>query len=782
MELIVHTRQERNELDDLYGLFFEDINHAADGGLYAELVQNRSFEFCSVDNADYHGLTAWEKIEDSGEIALTVRRGDAVSSQNPHYLELNVTEPGEVGIQNLGFNSGIPLRKGAAYYLTFYARTHDASATGITASLRKGDGKVYQEATFRLTDVWEKYETVFTAMEDDWAGRLAMTVEGIGRVDLDFVSLFPADTYKGRKNGLRRDLAEALEAMHPKFLRFPGGCLTHDGSLRAEDRNAMYRWKNSIGQVEHRPARKNNWGYNQTLGLGFYEYFLLCEDIGAKPLPVLPAGYDPHHHWGAEGILLQEFIQDALDLIEFANGTPDTVWGRKRAEMGHPAPFHMEYLGIGNEEVGEGFFTRYPRFYQAIKEVYPEIKVVGTSGPFSAGPEYERGWRSAREDGAELVDEHYYQSPAWFIANQHRYDSFPAENPKVFLGEYAAKGNTWFDALAEASYMVGLERNAHAVKLACYAPLFCNKDYANWQPDMIWFDNHQLMRTPNYYVQQMFMVNQGDVSLVQELHGAGAAVKLYPFPDSLSGELMLSSEGSQVEFSDIVITDSDTGKRQTFPKPILCQGSEMCRITQVPLTNYTISLKATLLAGQNCGRVWFAHRDDGDGFFWMLGTWGNGSSLLIERSLGTDAALSYRERYMEQGKTYRLEIRVTGRKVQTFVNGETEAEVEAISPMAEQVYAVSSRDRHSGDTILKLVNVLPKRQVITVTLDGMTSAEGTACVLGGYDREARNTLGQPEKIVPGEERVSFDTGTFQWELAPESVCVLRLREKKRHSR
>lgn len=608
MILTVHTKHETEKLGDLYGLFFEDINHAADGGLYAELVQNRSFEFCGVDNAAYHGLTAWEKIENNGRAALTIQEGGTVSERNPHYLEMDVVEPGwDVGVWNLGFNGGIPLKKGADYRFSCYARSRDAGVTHIKVSLRSADGTIYQEKTLPVESRWTKYEEDFTAPTDDWTGRLAITVTGKGRVHLDFVSLFPADTYKGRRNGLRRDLAEALEAMRPKFLRFPGGCLVHDGSLCAEDRDSQYRWKNTIGPLEDRPARRNNWGYNQTLGLGYYEYFLLCEDLGAKPLPVLPGGYNPHSGQAAEGEALEEFIQDALDLIEFAKGAPDTPWGAKRAEMGHPEPFGLEYLAIGNEEVGQAFFDRYPLFYNAIKAKHPEIRVIGSSGPFAGGPEYDRGWRSARQDGAELVDEHYYQSPEWFIANHHRYDDFP-EGPKVFVGEYASKGNTWFNALAEATYMIGLERNARAVGLACYAPLFCNLDYVNWQPDMIWFDNHQIMRTPNYYVQKLFMEHQGDALLAQEWKATGAPVKLYPFPDSLTGEIILSGHESTVEFFDLSVTNLDTGEIREW-EPVRC-GSEEQPLGRIPWKNYALRLKAKEVDGWKGFRIWFACQDE----------------------------------------------------------------------------------------------------------------------------------------------------------------------------
>lgn len=771
MKLTVYTQKETAETGDLYGLFFEDISQAADGGLYAELVQNRSFEFSPVDNPHYHGLTAWEKVEDGGSVELTIREGGTVSGKNPHYLEMDLAGPGEAGVQNLGFNSGIPLRKGGKYEFSCYARGRDI--TEIEVSLRGADGAVYQAKRLPLTGRWEKCEAVLAAPAEDWTGRLVITAAGRGRIDLDLVSLFPQDTYKGHRNGLRRDLAEALAAMRPKFLRFPGGCLVHDGALDPDARNSQYRWKNSIGPIEHRPARRNNWGYNQTLGLGFYEYFIFCEDIGAKPLPVLPGGYNPHNGEAAEGEALDAFVQDALDLIEFANGDTDTEWGAKRAEMGHPEPFGLEYLAIGNEEVGQAFYDRYPLFYRAIKARYPEIRVIGTSGPFCAGPEYERGWRSAREDGADLVDEHYYQSPEWFVAHHHRYDGFP-EGPKVFLGEYAAKGNAWRNALAEASFMTGLERNARSVGLACYAPLLCNGDYCNWRPNMIWFDNHRVMRTPNYYVQKLFMEHQGSVLLEQEITGADAAVKWLDAPDDLTGGFALSGYESTVEYTNISITNLDTGEKQNIPASILCQGNEERSVASISWPNYSLSLKARELDGWKGFQLWFARRDRNSMCLWQLGGWNNGDSQLVEIVNGQNSTLTQRERHVEKGRVYHLELQVRGRRLTAFVDGEKELETEALPPLAEPLYAVSGRDRAGGDVIVKLVNILPDACPVTVCLEGMDAAEGTAFWMSGYGLEAENVLGEPEQVVPREERVSFSTGHFDWLMQPESLCILRL--------
>ena len=308
-------------------------------------------------------------------------------------------------------------------------------------------------------------------------------------LDVDMVSLFPEETFRGRKNGLRKDIAELLEEMHPKFMRFPGVCLMHIGSLDPKDRSSIYRWKNTVGLVEKRPSRRNSWNYNQSMGLGYYEYFQFCEDIGAEPLPVIAAGYDPHFLRAVPMEQIQEWIDEALDLIEFANGGTETAWGALRAEMGHPEIFGLKYLGIGNEEIGEEYYERYEVMQKAIKEQHPEIQVIASAGPWCSGSEFTKGWNMARDTESGFVEEHYYQCPEWFLANMDHYENYPAEGPKAFLGEYASRGDTWKNALVEAAYMINMEK-APGVGLACYAPMLSNVDYENWHPDLIYFNSH----------------------------------------------------------------------------------------------------------------------------------------------------------------------------------------------------------------------------------------------------------------------------------------------------
>ena len=563
MNKITVTTNKKASMSDFYGIFFEDINHAADGGLYGEMIRNRAFEFSPMDNPSYQALTAWKRIEEGGaSVSSFVSNKSPFSKRNPNYLILEINKAGtRAGIKNLGYNSGIAVKENESYNFSCYAKSDKPCE--ITVSIDNAYGEVITEKSLNITsNEWTEYSFTLTSPVDDFSAVLAVTSKQECKFCLDFVSLFPVKTYKNRKNGMRNDIAEMLADLKPKFMRFPGGCLIHDGTLNSDDRNSMYRWKNTIGAVTDRPSRRNNWRYNQSLGLGYFEYFQFCEDIGAKPLPVLPAGYNPHMEQAVPLDEMQEWIDDALDLIEFANGTADTKWGKIRCDMGHAEPFNLEYLAVGNEEVGQGFWDRYDLFHKAIKEKYPQIKIINSAGPFPQGGEFERGWNNAKKNGSDLVDEHYYTSPEWMLANCHRYDNMPSDGPKVFLGEYASWGNTYYNALIEAAYMTGLENNAHAIGLVCYAPLLCNVDYINWQPDMIWFDNHRVYGSANYYVQKMFMNCTGNNLLDVKQDGFDKPITLGN--DKISGNIEIEADRCSAEFYDIKITDITTGNVKTY--------------------------------------------------------------------------------------------------------------------------------------------------------------------------------------------------------------------------
>lgn len=776
MRITIETNKKVDMLGDLYGIFFEDLNHAADGGLYAEMVENRAFEYDRIDNAAYDHLTGWDVIGTKEEIGVSVVTGNPVNEKNPHYFAMDIHMPGKgAGICNAGFHQGMYLKKGAEYLFSCWAKREQDLSEPLCISLRDSAGRMFAQQEFLLTPEWKKYEFVLSAREETEQGRLVIMPQGRGKVYMDFISLFPQDTYKGRKGGVRRDLGELLEKLHPKFMRFPGGCLTHDGALDPDARDAQYRWKNTVGKIEGRPARRNNWGYNQTLGLGFFELFQLCEDIGAKPLPVISPGYDPHHHREAPISHMDYFIQEALDLIEFANGPADSRWGGLRVQMGHPKPFGLEYLGIGNEEVGEAFYERYRIVAQAVRERYPEIKLIGTGGPFAAGSEYERGWRHAREGLTDLVDEHYYQAPEWFVANHHRYDAFEAQAPYVFLGEYASKGNTWYNALCESSFMIGLEKNAKSVKLACYAPLLCSAGHVNWRPDMIWFNGRQSFGTANYYVQKLFMENQGDYTLK-------LTMKDFPEPecrtensDRIIGNISLGCYHSVVEYRDIVIKNEETGEVFHFDDCRVGEDEKQVSLQFADSLNYTLELKAVEKRGLNGFRIYFGEKDERDRFCWTIGGWQNQDTIVTEVVNGADSDLSQCLMTVERNREYTLRLEVTGREIRTYIDGRPYHKIESGPVIVEPLYAVASVDCERN-ILIKAANLTMQSRKTEVVLEGISDKKHqlTAFVMAGWDRQEENSFEQPDKISPVIKEAEFEGSTLIWEFPAESFTVLRI--------
>lgn len=515
----------------MYGIFFEDINYAADGGLYGELVKNRSFEFPDA-------LMGWKAF---GKFEV---KNDGPFERCPHYVVLNYSGHNDTatGLQNEGY-FGIGIEKDEEYRFTVWAKTVSGDANVEVSLVDESTMEEHQEfATAELKvsgNEWKKYELILKSPKTVQKANLRLLLKGKNGVALEHVSLFPKHTFKDRENGMRRDLAQALYDLHPGVFRFPGGCIVEGSSL-----DQRYQWKNSIGPVENRPLNGNRWlstfnyrlfpDYYQSYGLGFYEYFLLSEDIGAEPLPVLNVGMacqfqnqnDPSAHVAVKD--LQPYIQDCLDLIEFANGDVNTTWGKKRAEMGHPAPFNLKFLAVGNEQWDDLYYKRLRPFVKAIKAKYPNIKLVGTSGPDSEGEMFEKGWKAMKELKADLVDEHFYRDEHWFLSHGLRYEGYDRKGPKVFAGEYAChgKGKKWnhFEtSLYEAAFMTDLERNADVVDMATYAPLFAHVDGWQWRPDMIWYDNTRMFKSVSYYVQQMYACNKGTNVLPLTMNGKSVA-------------------------------------------------------------------------------------------------------------------------------------------------------------------------------------------------------------------------------------------------------------------
>ena len=792
-KIAVRPDRVTGQLGDLYGIFFEDLNHAADGGLYAEMVQNRSFEFCAVDNPSYHPLMAWEKIEKKySRMQWWIQDSHPYSRRNPHYLVCEIFETGMgAGVRNTGFTPGMYLQKGEKYRFSCLAATDGRGELPLRIVLENDEGRNLGQADIVVSNgtVWNHYEAAITAQETTTAGNLSIYIEAVGRLYLDMVSLFPQKTFMQQRNGLRADIATLLADLKPRFMRFPGGCLVHDGSINAEDRDSLYRWKNTIGVLEERPARRNNWGYNQTLGLGYYEYFCFCEEIGAKPLPVLPAGYDPHHQRKVPFDQLDEWIQEALDLISFANDDASAQWGRIRCELGHPEPFGLEYIGIGNEEVGEGFFERYPYFHKAIKEKYPDIQIIASSGPFAAGGEYEKGWNCARRNHADLVDEHYYMAPEWFLANHHRYDSFDEKDPRVFLGEYASWGNTWYNALIEASYMTGMERNSEKVGLACYAPLLCNVNYINWKPDMIWFDNHQAYGTANYYVQKLFINHQGDDRIELEMTGIDDSVTLQDDPKGGFG--LRTEPDTVVRYSQIMIEDIQNGtiwkdsevyfvgdnvEQYISADPDARVVTEDILLHTVESDHYIITVKGEMLYGRRGFMLQYGNRDEKNRYQWEIGGWQNMDSALTQDIAGRNSCLTQSSFTVAADREYELKLEIEGRHLRAYIDGELIHEIHHAPVKIEPLYTAASIDRQSGDVIVKLVNV-QKRPIDTVLhMEGIEQAKGTAYIMSGFALKDENSFAEPLKVSPREEEIQLTQGCCSCHIDGESVQVLRFQK------
>ena len=530
--LDINTKKAGAKIQDtMYGLFFEDINYAADGGLYGELVKNRSFEFPQ-------SFMGWQVF---GDVKL---KDDGPFERCPHYVVLGAPNHKErrTGIQNEGY-FGIGVVKGEDYRFSVWAKAPKGKATirvQLIDQYSMGEHQEFVEQTLDVTSAeWKKYEIVLKSPETQKKANLRIFLKGENPVCLEHVSLFPVNTFKNRKNGLRRDVAQALADVKPGLLRFPGGCI-----VEGTDLETRYQWKNTIGPVENRPLNQNRWehtfdyryypDYYQSYGLGFFEFFQFSEDIGAEPLPVLNVGMAcQFQNWDKECAhvpmdQLDPYIQDCLDLIEFANGDVNTKWGKKRAEMGHPEPFNMKYIGVGNEQWDTLYYKRLTPFVKAIRAKYPNIKIVGTSGPDSEGKMFELGWQDMKKQKADLVDEHFYRPESWFLNSGLRYENYDRKGPKVFAGEYAChgKGKKWnhYEAsILEAAFMTDMERNADVVYMTAYAPLLAHVDGWQWRPDLVWFDNTEMFKTVSYYVQQMYAKNKGTNVLKLTMDGKPVA-------------------------------------------------------------------------------------------------------------------------------------------------------------------------------------------------------------------------------------------------------------------
>lgn len=789
--IIVHADQAGIAVPaTLHGLFFEDINYAGDGGLYAELIQNRSFEHKD-------SLYAWSKVAaPTAKGSISVESDGPLNGNNTHFLRINVSEPGEgFGIENSGFD-GIALKQGDSYWFSIYARRRAGTSDTLQVDLRDEQGRSICATTITgIGTSWKKFEATLTSTATISNARLAVMVMQPGAVDVDMVSLFPQKTFKGRRNGLRADLAQALADEKPGFLRFPGGCI-----VEGKDFDNMYRWKDTIGDVAE---RKENWDiwldktspeYYQTYGLGFFEYFQLCEDIGAEPVPVINCGMCCQARQGPPVPMGQigPYVQDALDLIEFANGPASSEWGAKRAAMGHPEPFHLKTLAVGNEQWQQGYFDRYDLFYRAIKAKYPEIKIISSAGPLPDDSLWHFAWDKFRSGTpADVVDEHYYVPPRWLLEHGDRYASYDRTGPKIFVGEFAGhesnRHNDLRSALSEAAYMTSLWRNADVVAMASYAPLFAKAGHVQWRPDLIWFDNSRVALTPNYFAQAQFAGNRPDTVFPTEV----SAAQDHP---RASGMIGVGTWNTHSEYKDIRVTSADgrtlfasdfsnglagwktAGGDWKVVDGALREASDAENVRAVAgdpsWSNYNLTLRARKLGGDEGFLILFETPNIDSPVWWNLGGWKNTEHALQGEGMN--------EKHMpgkiETGRWYDVRIESRDAGVKAYLDGKLLQE-NTRKPVS-MLYAVAGRDQRTHEIVLQIVNPFGTPQDTQINLAGAHVADhARVTILADNDPDAENTLENPDRIMPRTTDLRGVSADFTYQAPAYSLTTMRIPER-----
>lgn len=770
----------------LYGLSLEDINYAADGGLYAELVQNRSFEYYPVEGTDKAGsrltpLFAWEKVErEGGAVDLQVASESPLNEKNTKYLKMSILREGVAGVRNTGFG-GMSLKEGAKYNFSTYARRAKDVDRPLQVALENADGTIIGAGSIpALGREWEKYELTLTASETTSNGRLALTTGGTGDVMLDMVSLFPQDTFKGRKNGLRKDLAQALVDLHPGFLRFPGGCLVHGTGIA----NA-YRWKDTVGDVAQRKPNWNLWGYHQTYGLGYFEYLQLCEDIGATPLPVVPVGVSCGFRRPFDFVPMEDlhiWVDDALDLIEFANGPVDSQWGKLRAEMGHPETFGLKYICLGNEEHDTPEVReRFPYFVEAIRNRYPEIKLIGFSG---AGPDDPLSDLMAKTN-VYSFDEHHYMHPDWYLNNTHRFDTFDRRAPKVFIGEYASEGNAQFNAVAEAAYLTGVERNADLVEMTAYAPLLAKIGRTQWnKANLIWFTNNTVVKTPNYYVQQLFSTNKGDFYLENTVEKTSRAAS----KKSYAGNVGIGTWRTRIEVSSATLNDKPldfSNWHSTQGDFAAADGGYTQRDRNIEAAisiapqratgeNDVYRVRVRKIDGDEGFLIVFGYENDSNYYWWNVGGWGNAEHAIEQRIGGQSQGRIIATRgNIESNRWYDLRVELSSGRIRCYLDDKL---IHDFRPDVPEVRVSSTLDKSTGDLIVKLVNPAEDSAAALLRLQGNVDVGSEAFVTTLAGSGSVTNSVSTEKIHPVKSTLPA-AKTMTLDLPPTSVQIMRVKVK-----
>ncbi len=757
----------------LFGIFFEDINLAADGGIYPELVRNRSFE-------DADTLQNWKFVSaDAGStasiITADVQARPPIPPLNPfNRKSLCIKAKGSFSLENDGY-WGMNVVKGSSYSLRLAARTSDGFAAPLKVRLVSAEGNELASGEVKaFDDSWQYHSVSLKASGSDPKAHLEISGDGSGTLYLDMVSLLPDQTWKN--HGLRVDLGEALDSLHPRFLRFPGGCW-----VEGDDFEHMNHWKNSIGSIDTRTPLWNIWGYNATNGLGYHEYLQLAEDLGAEPVFCINAGISHKEVVPLER--MGQWVQDALDAIEYANGPENSVWGSLRAKNGHPKPFNLKYLEIGNENGQTPYAERWVLFTKAIHAKYPDIKFIANE--WAGGHPH--------EPEPEIIDEHYYNNPEWFIWNSGKYDSYDRRGPEIFVGEYAVTENTGKGnlrgAIGEAAWMTGMERNSDVVMMGSYAPLFCNVNHRVWPINMINFDSHRWFGLPSYYVQKMFANNQGTVTLPVQVDGAPTIKAPYS-----SGRIGLGTWNNAAEFKDLTVVTPD-GRilfQSDFSKGIddwekigrgswsvhdgVLRQSAIARyvtafIGDTSWTDYTITLKARKLFGENGFQIYFHNQNDHERIRWDLGGYGN-SVHLLDMGIASNSM----QAGIEPGRWYDIKVEIRGNAVKGYLDGKLIQEVSDSRSNVKSLCASASRDEKSRDIILKVVNTASEPIETQVNLVGAErlSGRGEAVVLDSASPLDENTLEEPTKVSPKTEMLHLAGASLTRSFPGNSLTVIRL--------
>lgn len=744
----------------LWGIFFEDINHSTDGGIYPELVRNRSFE-------DNERPDSWRLVNaPDGQSEMTVDASKPLNPFNRRSLRLKFS--GTASLINEGY-WGMNVVKGASYTFKVAARASEGFRGPLTVQLQgKANAKLAAGEIAGLTGDWQYHTVTLTATDSDPGALLNISAMGTGTIWLDMVSLMPKETWKG--HGLRPDLCEMLAALKPSFVRFPGGCW-----VEGDDLAHMYRWKKTVGDVSEREPLWNIWQYWATHGLGFHEYLQLSEDLGAEPLFCINVGMS--HKEVVPLDRMGEWVQDALDAIEYANGPVDSVWGGLRAKNGHPAPFNLKYLEIGNENGGPAYAERWALFHKAIKAKHPEIQLVVNH------------WAGGypKQPPTDIVDEHYYSNPEFFMREATKYDGYDRNGPKIFVGEYAVTENAGLGnlrgAIGEAAFMTGLERNGDIVTMASYAPLFCNANHKRWPINLINFDSARAFGIPSYYVQKLFSEHRGDVVLpvAVDTPDAEAALK--------GGAIGVGTWRTQAEFKDFKVSRRDEmlfasdfadgmqgwkllgGGDWKAEGGVLRQTSEKENVRAIAgdrnWTDYTYSLKARKLGGAEGFLILFRVGKDNAKSWWNLGGWGN-----RQHGIELDGIVTQVPGEIETGRWYDIRIELKGANIKCYLDGKLIHDVTA--PSVKALYASASRANASGEIILKVVNVSGGVLETDVALNGLrVKAPAQAIVLTSEKPEDENTLDAPKKVAPKTATLEIAGPNFRHAFPGNSLTILR---------